>query len=79
MKWGDFLGVTAMMGFIIAYEWPKMKQIPKKDKTAFVILLMIGWGLAMFDLQHMAGPATILEYVFKPFSKILETGGGGGA
>ncbi|MWV45694.1 hypothetical protein GRF59_18940 [Paenibacillus sp. HJL G12] len=73
MKWGTFIGVMVIIAAIFAYEWPRMKQLPKKDKAAFIALLSIGWILTLFDLQNMAGPATVLETIFKPFSKLLDT------
>ncbi|KAB7706305.1 hypothetical protein F9802_11500 [Bacillus aerolatus] len=57
---------------IILFQWPKMKQAPKKDKWAFGVLLLIGWGLSMFDLQHMGGPTAWIEALFRPFGKFME-------
>jgi len=71
MRWDVFLGSTVAIGAIFAFEWPKMKRHPLKDKAAFLVLLLFGWGLAQFDLQYMSGPVTFLEAVFRPFSKML--------
>jgi hypothetical protein len=71
MRWETFLSTTAIMAAIAAYEWPRMKKHPKKDKASFVVLLSAGWILAQFDLQNMAGPVTILKAMFEPFSKML--------
>lgn len=72
MRWGVLIGVTAIMALMFAYEWPRMKKNPKKDKIAFVVLILIGWILAMFDLPNMTGPTTWIETIFKPFGKIME-------
>lgn len=72
MRWGAFFSTTVVVTFIILYEWPKMKQHPKKDKIAFFMLLFISWGLSMFDLPHMAGPAIWVETFFKPFGQFME-------
>ncbi|MBA9028203.1 MULTISPECIES: hypothetical protein [Bacillaceae] len=72
MRWGVFVSTTIIVVLIILYEWPKMKQNPKKDKVAFFTLLLIGLVLSMFDLSHMAGPTTWLETLFKPFGEFME-------
>ena len=72
MRWGAFFCTTIIVALIILYQWPKMKQNPKKDKIAFSILLLIGWVLSMFDLPHMAGPTTWIEALFKPFGQFME-------
>lgn len=72
MKWGAFISITAVVTLIILYEWARLKQAPKKDKIAFFLLLFIVWVLSMFNLQQMAGPVTLVEAIFKPFSQFLE-------
>lgn len=72
MRWGAFVSTTIIVVLIILYEWPKMKQIPNKDKVAFFTLLLIGWVLSMFDLPHMGGPTSWIVTLFKPFGKFME-------
>lgn len=72
MRWGIFLGTTVIVALIILYEWPRIKQNPKKDKVAFVMLLFIGWGLSMFNLAHMTGPTIWVEAFFEPFGRFME-------
>ena len=50
VRWGAFFATTVIVALIILYQWPRMKQNPKKDKLAFITLLLIGWVLSMFDL-----------------------------
>lgn len=72
MKWGAFLIVVAISIVILLFQWPKIKQAPKKDKWAFGILLVIGWGLSMLDLPHISGPVTWKAVIFRPFSQFLQ-------
>ncbi|MBS4188953.1 hypothetical protein KHA94_01815 [Bacillus sp. FJAT-49705] len=72
MKWGNFLATAFIILIIILLQWPKMKQKPKKEKSAFIVLLLIGLFLSMFDLPYIGGPAKWIEYVFNPFGEILE-------
>ncbi|MGC5328085.1 hypothetical protein [Brevibacillus sp. SYSU BS000544] len=72
MRWSVILGVTFIVVLIVLFEWPRMKNHPKRDKIAFAGLLLIGWVLSMLDLQNMAGPNTLVEMIFKPISVILE-------
>jgi len=71
MRWGVLIGTTLIIVAIVAYEWPKMKLYPRKDKASFIVLILLGWILAQFDLQYMAGPVTLLETIFKPVSKLI--------
>ncbi|WP_078411030.1 hypothetical protein [Priestia abyssalis] len=72
MRWEAFFGTTVIVALIILYEWPRMKQHPKKDKMAFFILFFIGWVLSMFDLPHMGGPSSWVETLFRPFGRFME-------
>lgn len=72
MKWGVFFATAGIVLVIILFQWPKMKQQSKKDKGAFIVLLLLALMLSMFDLQHIKGPVTLLEYIFKPFGKLIE-------
>lgn len=72
MKWGLFLGMTALVGVIILFEWPKLKPLPRKDKVSFFTLMFIGWFLSMFDLPNIPGPTSMIESLFKPLSRMLE-------
>ncbi|MFK2826916.1 hypothetical protein QYG89_14770 [Bacillus sp. B190/17] len=72
MRWGAFFATAVIIFVIVLFQWPKMKKTPKKDKWVFSILLLIGLGLSMFELEHMAGPVTWIEAIFKPFGKFME-------
>ncbi|QMV44723.1 hypothetical protein [Cohnella cholangitidis] len=71
MNWRVMIGTAVVIAAIVAYEWPKMKHYPRKDKASFIVLILLGWILAQFDLQYLAGPTTLLESIFKPVSKLL--------
>lgn len=72
MRWSVILGVTFIVLLIVLFEWPRMKDHPRRDKITFAGLLLIGWVLSLFDLQNLAGPSTFVEMIFKPISVILE-------
>ena len=72
MRWGAFFCVMVIVALVILYEWPKMKQNPKKDKMAFFTLLLIGLVLSMFDLPHMGGPTAWIQTLFGPFGRFME-------
>ena len=55
------------------HSMAKDKKVRKKDKWAFFILLLIGWGLSMLDLPHITGPITWLEILFRPLGKFMES------
>jgi Na+/melibiose symporter-like transporter len=72
MSWSFFSCVTIAVLLITWFEWPKLKQKPKKDKVAFISLLLIVWLLSMLDLPNTPGPTTVLHFIFKPFKGLLE-------
>ena len=72
MRWGTFLGTTVIVALIILYDWPKMKQNPKKDKMAFFSLLLMGLVLSMFNIPQMSGPTAWIVTFFKPFGEFME-------
>ncbi|WP_340084419.1 hypothetical protein MHB50_18110 [Siminovitchia sp. FSL H7-0308] len=71
MAWGSFFGTMMIVLVIMFLQWPKMKQNSKKDKAAFIVLLMIALLLSMFDLQHLKGPVTLVDVIFQPLGKFL--------
>lgn len=72
MRWGAFMCTTVIVTLIILFEWPKMKQNPKKDKMAFLTLLLTGLVLSMFNLPQMSGPTQWIEAFFRPFGEFME-------
>ncbi|WP_313803438.1 hypothetical protein [Cytobacillus sp.] len=73
MKWGIFFCVMVIIGAIILYEWKKIKTYPKKDQFTFFILLLLAGTLSLFDLPNLPGPVTLLENIFRPFGKFMES------
>ncbi|SDM84368.1 hypothetical protein SAMN04488137_2201 [Fictibacillus solisalsi] len=63
-----------MVVLLILYEWPKMGQHQKKEKTAFVTITAMGWLLAILLLffPDLQGPTQMIEQLFKPLGKMLE-------
>ncbi|MCD1162946.1 hypothetical protein [Peribacillus frigoritolerans] len=72
MRWGAFFCTSVVVVLIILYEWPRMKQNPKKDKMAFLTLLLTGLILSMFNLPQMSGPTQWIEALFRPFGEFME-------
>lgn len=72
MKWGLILAATALAIGMIWFQWPKMRHYPKKDKAAFLVLLLIGWVLSLFDLPNLPGPTSWISSLFRPWAKLLE-------
>lgn len=72
MRWGAFFTTTLIITILIFIQWTRIKKYSKKEKLVFFILLFIGWGLSMFDLQNIAGPVTVISALFKPFAPLME-------
>jgi multisubunit Na+/H+ antiporter MnhB subunit len=74
MNWGAIMGIIVMFIIMALYEWPKINQNQKKEKVAFVVIISIGFTLAILlnMYPNMPGPTQLVEVIYKPFSKILE-------
>ncbi|MBY0120973.1 hypothetical protein [Bacillus sp. S/N-304-OC-R1] len=67
MNWGIFFATACIIGMIVLYEWPKLKNYPKKDKTAFIVLIIFSLCLSLFNLPYIEGPIRWIQYVLQPF------------
>lgn len=75
MKWLSIVTVSAVVGFMFLYEWPKINRNQKKEKAAFAALAALGWLLAVLLVYYpnMPGPTQLVEMIYKPlFGNILE-------
>ncbi len=74
MKWGAVFGIMVIIMIIILFEWPKINQVQKKEKVAFMALNAIGCLLAILLIFYpdMPGPAQLVEAIYKPLGKFLE-------
>lgn len=72
MEWRAFFATLVIGAVILLLQWPKMKQHPKMDKGAFIVFLLIGLVLSMFNLQQTPGPVSWVSALLKPLGKFLE-------
>lgn len=74
MKWGIVLGFSFVMALMFLYEWPKINQNQKKEKMAYLCLMVMGWILAFILLffPNTPGPTDLVELIYKPLGKMLE-------
>ncbi|MCK6257826.1 hypothetical protein LCY76_14675 [Fictibacillus sp. KIGAM418] len=75
MKWmAAVIGLTILVVLLTLYEWPKMDQHQKKEKTAFVTITAMGWLLAILLLffPDLPGPTQMIDKLFKPLGRMLE-------
>jgi multisubunit Na+/H+ antiporter MnhB subunit len=73
MRWGIVIAVTTIVVLIFLFERPRLKPDQKREKRSLVTLLVICWILSMFDLPNLPGPTTLIEFIFKPLVKLLES------
>ncbi|RBW70092.1 hypothetical protein DS031_07805 [Bacillus taeanensis] len=73
MVWFFIIGITLLAALMVLYEWPRMKSIRKREKSTFIILVVMEWLLAIVLLfyPNLPSPVQMLETVFQPLSKIL--------
>ncbi|WP_127532568.1 hypothetical protein [Paenibacillus kobensis] len=67
-----FITITLAVIAIWWLDWPKIKKKTGKEKTLFIMLLLLGWVLSMLNLPDTPGPTTLLQFVFKPLEPLVE-------
>ncbi|MBB5323425.1 multisubunit Na+/H+ antiporter MnhB subunit [Anoxybacillus tepidamans] len=74
MKLGFIFGIVMLVTCIWAFEWPRFKRAPKKEKTVFAILLGMGAALAIVLLYYpdIPGPTQLIDYIYKSLGRRLE-------
>ncbi|MDQ0194278.1 hypothetical protein J2T20_002646 [Paenibacillus wynnii] len=64
--------MTIAILLILWLDWPQIRAKSKRDKVAFITLLLIGWLLSLLDLPNTPGPVLVLKTIFKPFRGWVE-------
>ncbi|MBB3111743.1 multisubunit Na+/H+ antiporter MnhB subunit [Paenibacillus phyllosphaerae] len=64
--------ITIAVILILAFEWRKLKDKPRREKAALFAVLLLVWALSMLDLPATPGPVTLLEMIFKPFEGLIK-------
>ncbi|GAB7388763.1 hypothetical protein BSNK01_26010 [Bacillaceae bacterium] len=74
MEWGVLSGIAVIVGGIVLYEWPRFDAKQRKEKAAFLVLLLLGVVLASLLLffPDLPGPTQLIDAVFRPLGKYLE-------
>lgn len=75
MKWGALLGITFIISCVVFFQWPLLtKKYQKRERTAFIIISILGWLLAMMLLYfpNTPGPTQFVDMLFRPLGKLLE-------
>lgn len=73
MNWSGFFIVTLIVVCIVIYNWPQVKR-HKRDKTAFLVLITIGWFLSIMLMNQpdLPGPTQLIDSIFKPFGDWMQ-------
>jgi len=74
VNWGAVWGISLVVLAVVLYDWPRMNEDEKKEKTAFAVMTTMVWLLAILLTFYpdMPGPTELVEAVYKPLAKILE-------
>lgn len=69
MRFVGILGVTAILVIIFLFQWPGLKKKEKKEKTAFLSIMIINWVLAVLLMifPEMPGPGQMVDLIYKSF------------
>lgn len=73
MKIAGVLLIIVAAVLITLYEWPKINEDLRKERRAFIVLMMAGVLLAalLIYFPEMPGPTELVQWLFKPFSNML--------
>jgi uncharacterized membrane protein len=63
MKVLGLLGITVLVGILILYEWPKMKQNQQKEKKLFLAFLIFDWVFAIVFLFYPDLPNPLVSLI----------------
>ncbi len=61
-----FAELTLAIAFIIWFERKRVKKIPGKERTLFVLLLLSAWIMTFLDLQNTPGLPSLFDKLFEP-------------
>lgn len=72
--WGSIFAYSIIVGFIVLFQWPKIKKEQKKEKIAFVLITCFGWllGILLFHFPDLPSPTDLIDFIYKPFGSLLE-------
>lgn len=74
MKGMILLGITLILLLIGRYEWWMIHSGRRKERAALIVLLALGWGLAVLLLYfpELPGPTWLLEKMLSPLVRWME-------
>lgn len=66
--------ITVLLFLLLLWELPKIDRDWKKERTAFITILVMGWILAILLILHpdLPGPTEFLYNLFNPLNGFLE-------
>ncbi|MEC0334180.1 hypothetical protein P4H42_31940 [Paenibacillus macerans] len=67
------IGISLLAAALFLYELPLLRAGKKKEKIAFTVLTLGGWGLGLVLLfvPGLPGPTELINYVFRPIWMLL--------
>ncbi|MBD8004386.1 hypothetical protein [Bacillus norwichensis] len=71
MEWKQFFSTAAVAAVIVILQWPRMKDSSKRDKGTFIVLILLGLALSLFNLEYLKGPADLEQAIFRPISRLV--------
>ncbi|GED31838.1 hypothetical protein P9G84_29825 [Brevibacillus centrosporus] len=74
MKWGAILGISLIVGLLIAMEWNSLCRSSWKTRVAYAVLVLAGWFIAILLVHNpdLPGMTQVLEVIYKPITTFLK-------
>ncbi|RKQ19321.1 hypothetical protein [Ureibacillus endophyticus] len=75
MKWIAGFMIVVIVILMVIIEWQKMSRQMKREKTAFIVLVISGVILAYLLLlfPDVPGPTQLIDAVYRPITNILKS------
>ena len=73
INWTIVLIVQVLIWLIVIFEWKRLKNASKADRIIFVSILILATLMSFFNLENLPGPLTLLQYVFGPLGRIMNS------
>lgn len=71
-NWNTIFVVLVTLGFIVLFDWSRLKNTTKNEKFTFISILSFCFLMSLLDLENIPGPITLLHYIFGPLENIMQ-------
>ncbi len=78
MKWLGVAALTVLALVLAWYELPRLTAKMKRERTVFLVITVIGWGLGslLIFFPEMPGLTQLMDFLYRPLYPLIGKGSG---